>query len=336
MTSIKCPQCGLTNWSTDVNCKRCKTLFQPEAASAIQKPTQPLPENSFADLAEPDLDSGILLSHSRTPQMVARIEAARREANQTGNYPAVNPTGNYKESAHLKPEFNHQSNNPNLPAAKTNNGSFQQTAIDREIPVKTKSGLAIASMIAAVVGFFTAVILVGFLLALVGLVLGIVALIKANKKPMIYGGKGFAIAGIVLSAVIILLIPIIAAIAIPNLLAARRSANEDSAISSIKVISSAQDVYMTSKEVNKCAGLPALNAENLIDSDLAKGEKNGYRFQVANSVSGCEINATPISASTGSRSFYFSTEEGIIRAARKNGSMADKNDMPLNGERSFR
>jgi len=37
-----------------------------------------------------------------------------------------------------------------------------------------------------------------------------------------------------------------------------------------------------------------------------------------------EIHALPLTALTGTRSFYFSTEDGIIRAANKNGKYADK------------
>ena len=80
-------------------------------------------------------------------------------------------------------------------------------------------------MVLGILGFLTAFLLIGLLFAPIGLILGIVALAKIKKKPHIYGGQGFAIAGIVTSSMIVLIFPIIAAIAIPNLLAARRMAN---------------------------------------------------------------------------------------------------------------
>src|SRR5438445_1421538 len=117
-----------------------------------------------------------------------------------------------------------------------------------------KSGLAIASMVLGIVGFAGGCF-GGFLLAPVGLVLGIVALVRSSKRPSEYGGQGFAIAGIVLSAMGVLFFPIIAAIAIPNLLASRRAANEGSAISSIRTLTSAELTYMSTSGAGECGDL---------------------------------------------------------------------------------
>ena len=185
-------------------------------------------------------------------------------------------------------------------------------------------------MILGILGFVTSIFLIGILLAPIGLILGIVALVKANKRPEIYGGKGFAIAGVAVSAIVVLFIPIVAAIAIPNLLAARRAANEGSAISSLRTLGSAEATLMGVKNTKSCGDLPTLGSQNLIDTVLAKGEKSGYRFTIVNLPSGgCDIHAAPQTASTGTRSFYLSTEDGIIRAAAKNGKLADKSDLPL-------
>lgn len=321
---IKCPECGLTNWSTEISCKRCKFVFQPELSAshaAIQMPSQPLPENSFADLYEPDYSGGIIPSHSQTPQMVARMAAARRANNQVQNY-----------NREIPPKVQMPPENSVPPNFKENNYYHQPAPpIAPRFSVKTKNGIAIASMILGILGFLTAILLVGFIFAIIGLILGVTALVKSSRKPTIYGGKGFAVTGVVLSALTVLTLPIIAAIAIPNLLAARRAANEGSAISAIRTLSTIETSYMATNSSTKCAELKELGAASAIDPVLANGEKNGYRFQIVNSpFGGCEINATPISASTGTRSFYFSTEDGIIRAARKNGQRADKNDAPVN------
>lgn len=181
--------------------------------------------------------------------------------------------------------------------------------------------MALTSMILGLVGCL--------LTAPVGLILGIVALRKSNRNPSEYGGKGFAIAGIILNLLGILFLPIVAAIAIPNLLAARRAANESSAIATLRTITTAEEKYMSSM-VGRCGDLQSLIAGKLLDVSLADNEKNGYRFMVVSfPAGGCEIHATPVSASTGSRSFYYSTEEGLIRAANKNGLPADASDSPL-------
>ena len=195
-----------------------------------------------------------------------------------------------------------------------------------------KSGLALTSMILAIIAFPTTFLLIGLLLAPIAMIMGIVALVRAARKPMIYGGKGFAIAGICVSAVVcVFFVPLIAAIAIPNLLASRRAANEGSALSTIETIALAQDKHSTADESGNCGDLMTLAAKNLIQGDLAAGKKNGYRFDAGGNVSdsdGCEVRATPESRSQGNRSFYFSSADGVVRVA-KNGSPANHTDPPM-------
>jgi hypothetical protein len=190
---------------------------------------------------------------------------------------------------------------------------------------KQKNGLAIASLVLGLIGCF--------ITSPIGLILGIVSVVKANRHPHEYGGKGLAIAGIVLNGLGLLFLPVIAAIAIPNLLAARRAANEGSAIHTVRTLSAAEQVYMASMN-GRCGDIQALIATKLVnDLTLAKNEKNGYRFIVQNlPAGGCEIHATPLTTSQGTRSFFYSTEDNTIRAAKKNGLPADRKDFPLGND----
>ena len=143
--------------------------------------------------------------------------------------------------------------------------------------------------------------------------------------------KGFSLIELLIVVAIIL---IIAAIAIPNLLAARRAANEGSAIYSLRKIAEAENTYMATIGTRNCGDLAQLGKNNMIDASLATGTKSGYRFVMTATANGCELYATPINSkgvsSTGTRSFYSSSDEGwVIRAGIKNGLMADKNDLPL-------
>jgi hypothetical protein len=192
-------------------------------------------------------------------------------------------------------------------------------------PGKQKSGLAIASLVLGIIGCF--------ITSPIGLILGIVAMVKANRHPNEYGGKGLAIAGIVLNGLGLLFLPFVVAIAVPNLLAARRMANEGSAISTIRTLSVAEQKYMVSMG-GKCGDIQALIAGKLInDLSLAKNEKNGYRFMVVNlPAGGCEIHAAPLTTSHGTRSFFYSTEDNVLRAADKKGAAADKRDLPLGSD----
>jgi hypothetical protein len=188
-------------------------------------------------------------------------------------------------------------------------------------PPKQKIGMALTSMIMGLIGCF--------LTAPVGLVLGIVAVKKANRSPREYGGKGFAIAGIVLNTLALLFFPLVLAIAIPNFLAARRAANEASAVSTIHTIAAAEEKYMRSM-AGRCGDIQTLIAGRLLDVSLASNEKNGYRFMVVSlPEGGCEIYAAPITVSSGTRSFFYSTGEGIVRAGNKNGLQAGASDPPV-------
>jgi prepilin-type N-terminal cleavage/methylation domain-containing protein len=81
--------------------------------------------------------------------------------------------------------------------------------------------------------------------------------------------------------IVVAIIGIIAAIAIPNLLASRRAANEGSAQSSMRTIHSSQATYQaTAGNGAYAASLNALNGVDLIDDVLNTGTKSGYDFAV--------------------------------------------------------
>ena len=86
--------------------------------------------------------------------------------------------------------------------------------------------------------------------------------------------------------IVVAIIGIIAAIAIPNLLASRRAANEASAQSSLRTIHSSQATYKeTSGNGAYAANLAALGTANMIDSVLsgataAASAKSGYYFNI--------------------------------------------------------
>src|SRR5215211_1411483 len=81
--------------------------------------------------------------------------------------------------------------------------------------------------------------------------------------------------------IVVAIIGIIAAIAIPNLLASRRAANEGSAQSSLRTIHSAQVTYQaTAGNGAFAASLGVLNGQSLVDTVLAGGTKSGYDFAI--------------------------------------------------------
>ena len=127
--------------------------------------------------------------------------------------------------------------------------------------------------------------------------------------------------------IVVAIIGIIAAIAIPNLLASRRAANEGSAQSSLRTIHSSQATYQsTTGNGAYAADLTALHNDGLVDSILGAGSttgKSGYLFEMvdvsgtgASAQFGCTAFPTATSGvgQTGSRQFGI-TEVGVMYGA---------------------
>ena len=116
--------------------------------------------------------------------------------------------------------------------------------------------------------------------------------------------------------IVVAIIGIIAAIAVPNLLQSKAAANEASAISSVRNLVSSQITYSATTGAGTYApSLTTLSTTKLIDSVLGSGTKDGYTFSASTGTgnSTFSLTARPQTyASTGTRSF-FADESGVIR-----------------------
>ena len=145
--------------------------------------------------------------------------------------------------------------------------------------------------------------------------------------------KGFSLIELLVVVAIIL---IIAAIAIPNLLQARVAANEASAVGSLRTINTAMITYVTMyPTVGYASTLTALGGTScappdetsacIIDTQLASGTKSGYSFTStaigSAPAGGYFALGMPLSGS-GNRSFC-STEDGVIRYDPSGAAIAD-------------
>jgi Domain of unknown function (DUF4190) len=100
------------------------------------------------------------------------------------------------------------------------------------------SGLAITSLVLGILGLFTC-----GLTALFGLAFGIVALVKVKGSQGTLRGDGIALAGIIVSAVFLLMIPIFAAMLLPALAGAKQRAQTINCVSNEKQLALAIEMY---------------------------------------------------------------------------------------------
>ena len=142
--------------------------------------------------------------------------------------------------------------------------------------------------------------------------------------------------------IVVAIIAIIAAIAIPNLLRSRMSANEASAVGGIRTVSTGEISYQAAgvvpdavTGVGQYGTLAQLGATtpSFIDAAIATGTKSGYTFLVlpiANS-SAPSYTTTAVPAAPGStgNKAYFCDQSGVIRFTA-DGTAPTVASLPLN------
>jgi len=167
-----------------------------------------------------------------------------------------------------------------------------------------------------------------------------------TERKILFGGimrnrqKGFSLIELLIVVAIIL---IIAAIAIPNLVRAKMAANEASAVASLRTYNTSMVAYSTTYQTVPATGLgqlgpastPSSTAADLVDSLLGSATpvKSGYSFTYTAGtaqngiVYSYTIIAVPSNSSTGQRKF-FTDQSGVIRQTT-NGSTPTASSTPI-------
>src|SRR5271157_1253388 len=168
------------------------------------------------------------------------------------------------------------------------------------------------------------------------------------------GPRGFSLIELLIVVAIIL---IIAAIAIPNLLRSRIAANQASAVGSLRTLNTAEVTYATTYNTGYSATLgdlgpntagssPAATAAGLVDEVLSgslagtatatQSSKSGYTFtytpggtDTSGRINTYNITATPISVGTTGTNYYYTDQSGVLR--QNSTAVAGSSDSPLAG-----
>ncbi len=150
--------------------------------------------------------------------------------------------------------------------------------------------------------------------------------------------RGFSLIELLLVVAIIL---ILAAIAIPNYLDSKMRANESSAVGSLRQIGTAQSTYMvTYPEVGYATTLgnlgpstsPGSTSAGLLDDVLGcpgtTCNKSGYTFVLSTGSGYFSVVGTPITVNTTGHRGFLNDSSGIIRF-NATGAVPTLNDQPL-------
>jgi len=116
--------------------------------------------------------------------------------------------------------------------------------------------------------------------------------------------------------IVVAIIAILSAIAIPSLLTARIQGNEASAKASLRTLSSVSEQFRIRFQTYPSAltdlSDATLQPQPYIDSTLGSGTKSGFAFTYNGALNTWDCTASPVSVNLGVRSFFID-QSGVIR-----------------------
>ena len=142
------------------------------------------------------------------------------------------------------------------------------------------SGIAVTSLVLGILGILSC-----GLTSLIGLILGIVAMVKIKNSDGQLKGNGLAIAGVCVSGLFLLMIPIWAAMLLPALAKAKQRAQAINCVNNAKQIALAIRIYSTDNsdqfpyKTNWCDAIQQnIGSPRPLQCPASPGSRSGYAF----------------------------------------------------------
>jgi len=199
------------------------------------------------------------------------------------------------------------------------------------------SGKATASMILGILALFFSIIT-----GIPAIILGHISLSQVKKSGGRLTGEGMAVTGLILGYISVAVVPLLLAIAIPNIMRAREFANQAAAASNVRTMIGAETTYSVTYPDDgyapdlatlgpggqTCVGEPTKKNACLLDATLGclsgtSGQwcvRDEYKFSIVGIKSKDSrvptdfiITATPANT-RGGRTSYCATSDGVIRS----------------------
>jgi len=144
--------------------------------------------------------------------------------------------------------------------------------------------------------------------------------------------------------IVVAIILVIAAIAIPNFIRSRIAANESSAVQSLRNITTANVVYSSTYGIGYASTLGTLGAPpgsaqpsftnaDLIDEILALGAKSGYTYTYTAGaptngvIDSFQLTGSPVTPGITGNRYFYTDDSGVIR--QNTSAVATVSDTPI-------
>lgn len=134
----------------------------------------------------------------------------------------------------------------------------------------------------------------------------------SNQKGDFMSKKGFTLVEIM---IVVAIIALLAAIAIPNLLRAKISANDALAKGTLRTLSTASETYATTSSGNYPATITALTGATpaFINSDPCGNTLSGYVYTCTFAAGSYIFAAVPVTVGTSGTTTYTITTGGVLK-----------------------